>query len=112
VLIGGGLEYGWFEREVTGDRFRVRVGAGVGWWSIEVGSLDGDVGMSFRASCRTPKSCLWIHNMFLVYLNAAALFVENPDLVSEAMQFIQNLYRTVTEEEMAEILKRQAAIDL
>jgi hypothetical protein len=98
-----------FEREVVGGRFKAKIGVGVGWWSIEVESTDGDVSISFKATCRTPKSCLWIHNMFLTYVNTVALLVENPDLATEAIQFVQNLYRTVTVEEMEEILKKQTS---
>ena len=94
------------ERVVEGGRFRARIGVGVGWWSIEVQSTDSDVSMSFKATCRTVKTCLWIHNMFLTYVNMVALLVENPGLASEVMLFVQNMYRTVTEEEMAEILRK------
>jgi hypothetical protein len=75
---------------------------------MEIESVDGDIGMSFKATCRTVKTCLWIHNMFLTYVNTVALLVENPGLATEMMLFVQNLYRTVTEEEMAEILGKQA----
>jgi hypothetical protein len=94
------------ERVVEGGRFRARIGVGVGWWSIEVQSVDGDVSMSFKATCRTVKTCLVIHNMFLTYVNMVALLVENPGLATETMLFVQNMYRTVTEEEMAEILRK------
>jgi len=97
-----------FERVVEGGRFKARVGVGVGWWSIEVQSVDGDVNMLFKATCRTVKTCMWIHNVFLTYVNTVALLVENPGLATETMLFVQNLYRTVTEEEMAEILGKQA----
>jgi hypothetical protein len=97
-----------FYREVVGGRFRARIGVGVGWWSIEVESVDGDVCMSFKAACRTVKTCLWIHNVFLTYVNTAALLVESPGLATETVLYVQNLYRTVTEEEMAEILGKQA----
>ncbi len=96
-----------FEREVWGGRFKARIGVGVGWWSIEVQSTDGDVSMSFKATCCTVKTCLWIHNVFLTYVNTVALLVENPSLATEVMAFVQNLYRTVTEDEMTEILGKQ-----
>jgi hypothetical protein len=95
-------------REVVGGRFKAKIGVGIGWWSIEVQSTDGDVSMSFKATCRTVKTCMWIHNMFLTYVNTVALLVENPGLAAEVMAFVQNLYRSVTEEEMAEILGKQA----
>jgi hypothetical protein len=47
--------------------------------------------------------------MFLVYVNTVALLVENPGLATEVVSFVQNLYRVVTEEEMAEILEKQAS---
>jgi hypothetical protein len=94
------------ERVVEGGRFKARIHVFIGGWGIDVQSTDGDVGMSFRATCRTPRTCMWVHNMFLTYVNMVALLVENPGLATEATLFVQNMYRTVTEEEMAEILRK------
>jgi hypothetical protein len=91
----------WFERHFQADRFRIKVYVDADGWSIYVVSDAAD--MSFKASCRTPKACLWVHHMFLMYAYVVAMMVGRSDLVTEALQFTQELYRHMPEERMAEL---------
>ena len=91
----------WFERLFQTDRFRVKVYVDAGGWSIDVASDTAD--MSFKASCHTPKACLWVHQIFLVYANVVAMMVGRPELVTEVLQFTQELYRHMPEERMVEL---------
>jgi hypothetical protein len=95
----------WFERSFQADRFAVKVFIGIDGWSIDV--VSNDIDMAFKATCRSPKACLWAHEVFLVYANVVAMMVGRPDLVTEAVQFIQDLYRNIPEERMAEILRSE-----
>jgi hypothetical protein len=92
----------WFERHFQTDRFRVKVYVDTRGWSIDVTSDTAD--MSFKASCHSPRACLWVHQIFLAYANVVAMMVGRPDLVTEALQFTQDLYRNMPEERMVELI--------
>jgi hypothetical protein len=98
-----------FERHFQTDRFRVKVYVDAGGWSIDVVSDAAD--MSFKASCHTPKACLWVHQIFLLYAYVVAMMVGRPDLATEALQFTQELYRHVPEERMVELSLPELGIE-